>query len=88
MHAAPSDALCLAVEAGNRNMVPRSRGQYRAEDERDADRQTASLAAIAVTLVLLILGLLLVRELAAESKLEDCLLAGRRNCDLLVAPHP
>ncbi|MBN8925521.1 MAG: hypothetical protein BGO51_13665 [Rhodospirillales bacterium 69-11] len=69
-------------------MVPRSRGQHRAEEEREADRQTASLAAVAVTLVLLILGLLLVRELAAESKLEDCLLAGRRNCDLLVAPHP
>ncbi|MBN8872647.1 MAG: hypothetical protein J0H67_07415 [Rhodospirillales bacterium] len=69
-------------------MLPRSRWQDRAEEEREANRQTASLAAVAVTLVLLILGLLLVRELAAESKLEDCLLAGRRNCDLLVTPHP
>ena len=50
----------------------------------EADRRTASLAGVAVTLLLLVLGLFLVRALHAESALEDCLMAGRRNCDVLV----
>lgn len=59
-----------------------------AEEERQANRQTASLAAVAVTLVLLILGLFLVRELTAKSRVEDCLLSGRRNCDMMLVDHP
>jgi hypothetical protein len=55
-----------------------------AEEEKEANRQTASLAGVAVTLLLLVIGLFLVHTLAAESKVEDCLLSGRRNCDLLV----
>jgi hypothetical protein len=58
-----------------------------AEEERDANRQTASLAAVAVTLVLLVVGLFLVQQLAAKSRLEDCLLSGRRNCDILLGDH-
>jgi len=54
------------------------------EDEAAADRQTASLAGVAVTLVLLIVGLFLVRELHAKAAIEDCLMAGRSNCDWLV----
>ena len=56
-----------------------------AEIEEDANRQTASLAGVAITLLLLILGLLLVRELHAKSMLEDCLMEGRTNC-IVVAP--
>jgi hypothetical protein len=53
-----------------------------------AERQTASLAGIVVVLVLLIGGLFLVRQLRTTSLIEDCLLAGHRNCDaLIVAPH-
>jgi hypothetical protein len=49
-----------------------------------ADRQTASLAGIVVILMLLVGGLFLVQELRTASKIEDCLLAGHRNCDSLV----
>ena len=66
-------------------MLQQRRWHDDAEEQKQADRQTASLAAVAVTLVLLVLGLFLVHQLAAESKVEDCLLAGRRNCDQLVA---
>ncbi len=59
-----------------------------AEEQREANRQTASLAAVAVTLLLLILGLFLVRELTAKSRIEDCLLSGRRNCDVVVVERP
>jgi hypothetical protein len=49
-----------------------------------ADRQTASLAGVAITLLLLVVGLFLVHELHAKSTIEDCLMSGRTNCDRLV----
>jgi len=55
------------------------------DEQADADRQTASLAGLAITLLLVVIGLFLVRELAAKSLVEDCLLAGRHNCDAVVA---
>jgi hypothetical protein len=54
------------------------------KDEEAADRQTASLAGAAVTLLLLVVGLLLVRELHTEATIEDCLMAGRMHCDVLL----
>ena len=53
-------------------------------DREEADRRTAGLAAIVVVLVLLIGGLLLARTLHRKSQLEDCLMAGRRDCDRLI----
>jgi hypothetical protein len=58
------------------------RSWYSAEGRRDDDdRQTASLAAVAVILTLLAIGLFLVHTLRHAARVEDCLLAGRRNCD-------
>jgi hypothetical protein len=54
------------------------------EAEETANRQTASLAGVVITLVLLVIGVFLVRELHAKAAIEDCLLAGRSNCDWLV----
>ncbi len=56
------------------------------ERQEEADRQTASLGAVAITLLLIIIGLFLVRELHAKAALEDCLLAGRTNCQMIQAP--
>ena len=53
-------------------------------DREEADRRTAGLAAIVVVLLLLIGGLLLTRTLHKKSVLEDCLMAGRRDCDQLI----
>ena len=50
------------------------------DDEEAADRQTASLAGVAITLALLVVGLFLVRELHAAS----AMMTGGANCDLLV----
>ncbi|MGE0224007.1 MAG: hypothetical protein AB7F35_08725 [Acetobacteraceae bacterium] len=58
------------------------------EEEEEANRQTASLAAMAVVLVLLVFGLFLIHTLQTTSAIEDCLMAGRRNCDQLVTPAP
>jgi len=57
------------------------------DDEEAANRQTASLAGVAITLLLLVVGLFLVRELHAKVAIEDCLMAGRNYCDRLVQTH-
>ncbi len=51
----------------------------------DSDRQTASLAGLAVTLLVIVICVFLMKQLHAKSAVEDCLLAGRSNCDLILA---
>ncbi len=51
----------------------------------DANRQTTALAGLAVTLFLVVIALFLFRELHQNAAIEDCLMAGRANCDLLVS---
>jgi hypothetical protein len=58
---------------------------YSDEDLEDADRQTSSLAGMAVTLLVVVVSLFLLRELHHKAMIEDCLLAGRANCDAVVA---
>jgi hypothetical protein len=42
-----------------------------------------------IILVLAIAGIVLVRELDKKGRLEDCLMAGRKNCAPIEAPlHP
>lgn len=52
----------------------------------DAARQTAALMGFIVILLLAIAGVVLVRELRDNASLEDCLMAGRRNCAPIDAP--
>jgi hypothetical protein len=49
--------------------------------QKDDDRFTASLAGLAWALCLGVAGLFLLEQMAAQSKLEDCLLQGRLNCE-------
>jgi hypothetical protein len=53
------------------------------DDERqeEDDRFTTSLAGLATAILLGGLGLYLAEQLATISKLEDCLLQGRLNCE-------
>jgi len=57
------------------------------EDQAEADRQTTSLAGLAVSLLLVVLGLFLVKELQAKSILEDCLLSGQSHCLVEATPR-
>jgi hypothetical protein len=52
-------------------------GQRREED----DRFTRSLAGLATAFLLLVVGLWLTERLADLSKLDDCMLQGRSNCE-------
>ena len=58
---------------------------YSDDEIEAADRQTASLAGLAVTLLIVVVSLFLLRELHNKGAIEDCLLAGRNNCDAVVA---
>jgi len=49
----------------------------RAEEDR---RFTSSLAGLAVSLFLILVGLYVTEGLAEQSKLEDCVLQGRADC--------
>ena len=68
---------------------------YRHHDRRDdqaadqaAARQTANLVGVAIILLLLVGGLFLVQHLHRSAMFEDCLLAGRRDCDTMMIRHP
>jgi hypothetical protein len=55
--------------------------------ERETDeRRTGALLGLIVILSLAIVGVVLVRQLVAESKLEDCLMQGRTNCAPIELP--
>jgi hypothetical protein len=57
------------------------------ERQEEADRFTRSLAGLALSLLLMGIGLWLDEALAMEAKLEDCLLQGRMNCERIEL-HP
>jgi hypothetical protein len=58
------------------------------DEEAVANRQTASLGGVAISLFLIVVGLYLVHALHAKAQVEDCLLAGRTNClPLVIVSH-
>ncbi len=54
------------------------------EDREAENRQTSSLAGLAVTLAVLVACVFVMQGLHRKSVIEDCLLAGRPNCNSLV----
>jgi hypothetical protein len=52
----------------------------RSDIEDGETRRTNASIGLIVILVLAIAGVLLVRELREKSRIEDCLMQGRRNC--------
>jgi hypothetical protein len=51
-----------------------------------ANRQSSSLAALAVTLLVVVVSLYLVDKLRAESSYEDCVLSGHASCTVSLSP--
>ena len=58
------------------------------DDQDDDDRQTMSLAGLAVALALLVACLFLFYQLREKSRVEDCLMAGRTNCETELPGSP
>jgi len=61
--------------------------RFGSSDQEADDRRTSALIGLIVILSLAIVGILLVRELGKESKLEDCLMSGRTNCAPIEVPR-
>jgi hypothetical protein len=55
------------------------------EQEQGGNRRTA-LAGLAIAAVLLAVGLWLAHALTAASKMQDCLMTGRTNCNVIESP--
>ena len=58
-------------------------------DRETDERRTAALIGLIIVLALAIAGVILIRDLGQESRLEDCLMSGRTNCaPIEIPPRP
>ena len=54
------------------------------DEAAEENRLTASLAGLAVALLVVVAGLFLIQHLRDKAWVEDCLMAGRSNCDAVL----
>jgi hypothetical protein len=55
-------------------------------DPEQGGNQRAPIVGLAIAVVLLAVGLWLAHELTASSKMQDCLMTGRTNCNVIDTP--
>jgi hypothetical protein len=53
------------------------------DDPERGGSQRAAIAGLAIAAVLLAVGLWLAHDLTAASKMQDCLMSGRTNCNVI-----
>lgn len=51
--------------------------------EREPDNRNGAIAGLVVIVALLAVGIWLARDLTAASKLQDCVMSGRTNCNVI-----
>ncbi len=54
------------------------------DEAAEENRLTASLAGLAVALLVVVAGLFLIQHLRDKARIEDCLMSGRSNCDAVL----
>jgi hypothetical protein len=59
-------------------------GFNRDDAQEEADRQSVSLAGLAVSLAVVVAGVYVIHQLETKAAIEDCLLAGHANCDIIL----
>jgi hypothetical protein len=52
-------------------------------DPEQGPNRRGALAGLAIAMVLLVVGLWLAHQLSASSKMQDCLMSGRTNCNVI-----
>lgn len=55
----------------------------RSDGSNSPENRTPAIAGLVVAVVLLALGLWLARQLTAASKMQDCVMSGRTNCNVI-----
>jgi hypothetical protein len=71
----PESSKSASAKSGPANAKP---------DHRESrDNNLPAMAGLAIAVVLLVVGLWLARELRAASKMQDCVMSGRTNCNVI-----
>jgi hypothetical protein len=52
-------------------------------DKDDGDNRLGAIAGLVIAVVLLAVGIWLARDLSSASKMQDCLMSGRTNCNTI-----
>jgi UDP-N-acetylmuramyl pentapeptide phosphotransferase/UDP-N-acetylglucosamine-1-phosphate transferase len=60
-----------------------AKSDSRRDSPRPQENRTPAMAGLAIAVVLLVVGLWLAHELTAASKMQDCLMSGRTNCNVI-----
>ncbi len=53
------------------------------DEPKQGENRRPAMAGLAIAVVLLVVGLWLAHELTAASKMQDCLMSGRSNCNVI-----
>ena len=57
--------------------------QSKPQNREPRENNTPAMAGLAIAVVLLVVGLWLAHELRAASKMQDCVMTGRTNCNVI-----
>ena len=66
--------------------VRRFRKVLKMDDPEQGGSRRTTLVGLAIVVVLLVVGVWLSHQLSASSKLQDCLMSGRTNCNTIETP--
>jgi hypothetical protein len=53
------------------------------KQDREPENRNGAIAGLVIAIVLLVVGVWLARDLTAASKLQDCVMSGRTNCNVI-----
>ena len=53
------------------------------EPDHEPENRNGAIAGLVIAIVLIAVGIWLVRDLTAASKLQDCVMSGRTNCNVI-----
>jgi hypothetical protein len=65
---------------------PKEKRDSQQSKNRQNESRVPAIAGLAIAVVLLVAGLWLAHELTAASKMQDCLMSGRTNCNAIAVP--
>jgi hypothetical protein len=72
-----------ADRSSNSAAVPLPISDYPMTDPEQGDDRRGAMAGLIIAVVLLAVGVWLARDLTAASKMQDCLMSGRTNCNTI-----